>query len=231
MDLAWGVTGAKHLAGHSDVLVVVDVLSFSTSVSVAVERGALVWPFEFGADGAELLAREVGAELARGRSVEQGPTLSPASMLDLRPGTRLVLPSPNGSTVSRAAITTGLPVVCGCLRSAAATARWLRRHARVGIVAAGEQWVDGSLRPAYEDLLGAGAIAKGLTRAGYRATPDVAAAVAATARPRPLVECMSGVELVERGFEDDVKIAEERDATDVVAVMQVGRFVGEPTPS
>ena len=29
----------------------------------------------------------------------------------------------------------------------------------------------------------------------------------------------------------DVKIAEERDATDVVAVMQVGRFVGEPTPS
>src|SRR5262245_51997227 len=208
VDLAWGATGAKHLAGESDVLVVVDVLSFSTSVSVAVERGALVWPFAFGADGAELLAREVGAELARGRSVGQGPTLSPASLLDLQPGTRLVLPSPNGSTVSRAAITTGLPVVSGCLRSATATARWLRRYARVGIVAAGEQWVDGSLRPAYEDLVGAGTLAKGLTRAGYRGSPDVAAAVAATTRPRPLVECMSGVELVERGFEDDVKLAE-----------------------
>ena len=231
VDLAWGSTGAKHLASQSDVLVVVDVLSFSTSVSVAVERGALVWPFAFGADGAEMLAREVGAELARGRSVGQGPTLSPASLLDLQPGTRLVLPSPNGSTVSRAAITTGLPVVSGCLRSATATARWLRRHQRIGIVAAGEQWVDGSLRPAYEDLIGAGTLAKGLTRAGYRASPDVAAAVAATARPRPLVECMSGVELVERGYEDDVKLAEERDVTDVVAVMQVGRFVGEPTPS
>jgi 2-phosphosulfolactate phosphatase len=231
VDLAWGVSGTKHLAADCDVLVVVDVLSFSTSVSVAVERGALVWPFEFGTDGAVQLAREVGAELARGRSVSQGPTLSPASLLDLEPGSRLVLPSPNGSTVSRAAIHTGLPVLTGCLRSASATARWLRRHRRVGIVAAGEQWVDGSLRPAYEDLLGSGAIAKALARAGYRASPDAAAAVAATARPRPLVECMSGVELVERGFEDDVKIAEERDATDVVSVMQAGRFVGEPTPT
>jgi 2-phosphosulfolactate phosphatase len=231
VDLAWGVTGAKHLAQHSDVLVVVDVLSFSTSVSVAVERGALVWPFEFGSDGAELLAREVGAELARGRSVAQGPTLSPASLLDLRPDTRLVLPSPNGSTVSRAAIGTGLPVVVGALRNATATARWLRRHQRVGIVAAGEQWVDGTLRPAYEDLVGSGAIARGLTRADYRATPDAAAAIAAATRPRPLAECLSGQELVERGFDDDVKLAEERDATDVVAVMSVGRFVGERTPA
>jgi 2-phosphosulfolactate phosphatase len=231
VDLAWGVTGAKHLAQHSDVLVVVDVLSFSTAVSIAVERGALVWPFDSGADGAELLAREVGAELARGRSVGQGPTLSPASLLGLRPGSRLVLPSPNGSTIARAAIGTGLPVVVGALRNAAATADWLRRYQSVGIVAAGEQWVDSTLRPAYEDLVGAGAIGRGLTKAGYKATPDAAAAIAAATRPRALAECLSGQELVERGFGDDVALAEERDATDVVAVMSLGRFVGETAPA
>ncbi len=230
VDVAWALAGVKHLAAGSDVLVVVDVLSFSTAVSVAVERGAEVWPYEFGADGAEMLAREVGGELARGRSVSSGPTLSPASLLSLTPGQRLVLPSPNGSTIARAAIGTGLPVLCACLRSAAATVRWLRSqgHARVGVVAAGEQWVDGSLRPAYEDLVGAGTLVKGLTRAGHRATADAAAAAAAATRPRPLAECMTGVELLERGFDEDVALAEERDVADVVAVMQVGRFVGEP---
>jgi len=42
VDLAWGPTGARDLVSHSDVLVVVDVLSFSTSLSVAVTRGARV---------------------------------------------------------------------------------------------------------------------------------------------------------------------------------------------
>jgi 2-phosphosulfolactate phosphatase len=226
VDIAWGVPGARYLAGRSDVLVVVDVLSFSTAVSVAVERGALVWPYEFGSDGAELFAREVDAELARGRSVSQGPTLSPHSLLELQPGSRLVLPSPNGSTVSRAALTTGLPVVSACLRSAGATARWLARYPRVGVVAAGEQWVDGSLRPAYEDLVGAGAVVAGLAAKAYRRSPDAAAAVEAARRPRPLAECMSGVELVDRGFAHDVELAQERDVTGTVAVLTSGRFVG-----
>lgn len=226
VDLAWGVPGARYLAERSDVLVVVDVLSFSTAVSIAVERGALVWPYEFGSDGAELFAREVDAELARGRSVSQGPTLSPHSLLDLQPGARLVLPSPNGSTVSRAALTTGLPVASACLRSAGATARWLARYRRVGVVAAGEQWVDGSLRPAYEDLVGAGAVVAGLGEKGHRRSPDAAAAAEAARRPRPLAECMSGVELVDRGFARDVELAQERDVTGTVAVLTSGRFVG-----
>ena len=232
VDVAWALAGVKHLSTTSDVLVVVDVLSFSTAVSVAVERGAEVWPYEFGADGAEMLAREVGAELARGRSVSSGPTLSPASLLGLAPGQRLVLPSPNGSSIARAAISTGLPVLASCLRSAAATVGWLRAHGhrQVGLLAAGEQWVDGSLRPAYEDLVGVGTIAKGLARAGFRATPDAAAAAASATRPRPLVECLSGAELVERGFAVDVALAEERDVAHVVAVMSAGRFVADPAP-
>ncbi len=225
----WGATGARNLAEHCDILVVVDVLSFSTSLSVAVERGAEVWPYALGSDGAEQLAREIGAVLARGRSTRQGPTLSPASLFDLEPGARLVLPSPNGSAIAHAAVSGGIPVVSACLRGATAAVQLLRSYGRVGLVASGERWPDGTLRPAYEDLVGAGVVAAGLVAAGYRASPDAAAAAAAAKRPRPLAECPSGVELVERGFAADVTIAEQRDVTEVVAVMTSGRFQGSPT--
>ena len=42
--LEWGPVGARTLAERSDVVVVVDVLSFSTALTIAVERGATVWP-------------------------------------------------------------------------------------------------------------------------------------------------------------------------------------------
>ena len=40
----WDSAGAKGLAPAVDVLVVVDILSFSTAVDVAVARGAVVYP-------------------------------------------------------------------------------------------------------------------------------------------------------------------------------------------
>jgi 2-phosphosulfolactate phosphatase len=40
----WGLAGARVLASVSEVLVVVDVLSFSTAVEVALARGATVVP-------------------------------------------------------------------------------------------------------------------------------------------------------------------------------------------
>jgi len=62
--------------------------------------------------------------------------MAPAcSPLDVPPGTRLVLPSPNGSAVA-AAIAHAVPVVlAGCLRNAAAVARVAREAGGDGPVA------------------------------------------------------------------------------------------------
>lgn len=230
MSLEWGPVGARVLGDRCDVLVVVDVLSFSTAVSVAVARGVQVWPHPGGADALRL-ARELGAELAGPRSAGAGASLSPASLGSLGAGSRLVLPSPNGSAICAAVsagLGQGLPsVVVGCLRTATAVARHLRGAAHVGLVPAGERWSDGSLRPAYEDLVGAGAIAARLIAqdAVVELSPDAEVAVLAFGALRPLEQCPSGVELVQRGWADDVRIASEVDASSVVPVLVEGRFV------
>jgi phosphosulfolactate phosphohydrolase-like enzyme len=53
--LEWGPTGAAALAPDCDVAVVVDVLTFSTTVSVAADRGVDVVPYRW-ADGSAAAA-------------------------------------------------------------------------------------------------------------------------------------------------------------------------------
>jgi 2-phosphosulfolactate phosphatase len=225
--LAWGLAGAALAAPHVDVLVVVDVLSFSTAVDVAVSRGGIVFPYPDRNETAAAYARSLDAELASGRrrgSRDSPYSLSPASLLSIPPGTRLVLPSPNGATIATAARTTGLTVICACLRNALAVARTIARpRTRTGIIAAGERWPDGSLRPALEDFLGAGAILSHLP--GRDLSPDARAAMAAyrAARiPQDITDCPSGRELIEMGFAGDVEIAAQVDASTAVPVLRDG---------
>lgn len=224
--LEWGPVGAKVLAERCDVLVVVDVLSFSTALTVAVELGVKVWPHT-GGESAGQLARDIGAVLAGNRTSHEGITLSPASLRELEPDSRLVLPSPNGSSIAFGAVNGSLPVVAGCLRNASAVARHLRDAERIGIVPAGERWSDGSLRPAYEDLVGAGAVVDRLQgfNPGLELAPEAEAAALAFRALRPLESCPSGAELVERGYAEDVQIASEVDASSVVPALVEGRFV------
>jgi 2-phosphosulfolactate phosphatase len=231
--LEWGPVGAKVLSESCDVLVVVDVLSFSTAVTVAVERGARVWPHT-GGENAGALARDIGAVLAGNRGSHDGLTLSPASLLGIESDVRLVLPSPNGSAIAYAAVNGGVTaidggvtVVAGCLRNASAVGRYLRDFDRVGVVPAGERWGDGSLRPAYEDLVGAGAVIDRIVAhdPAVYLSPEAEVAAWAYRSLRPLEECPSGRELVDRGFAEDVRIASEIDVSAVVPLLSEGRFV------
>ena len=147
-------------------MVVVDVLSFTTTLTVAVERGIVVYPFRWKDERATAYAEERDAVLAVGRS-QPGVSLSPASVRAAAEGVeRLVLPSPNGSTISLGLAESGATVVGASLRNRSAVARWLPTGARVAVVAAGERWPDGSLRPAVEDLWGAGAVLAALVDLG-----------------------------------------------------------------
>lgn len=237
----WGPAGAQRLAPHVTCLVVVDVLSFTTAVSVAVETGTMVYPYAWRDETAAAYADTVGARLAVGRRAanDQSPwSLSPAALRAAPFTPRLVLPSPNGSAIAAAASAAhpAVTVVAGCLRNAAAVGHWLTASGfgtaerPVAVVPAGERWPGGSLRPALEDLLGAGAIVDAvvLARSDARPSPEASAARAAVGTVgdlgAALRDCASGRELVEYGFPGDVAIAGERDSTDVVPVLTGGVF-------
>jgi 2-phosphosulfolactate phosphatase len=79
--LEWGVAAIEHLAGDVDCVVVVDVMSFSTCVDVAVARGANVYPYAWRDASALAYARERGAEVAStDRRLADGGSLSPTSL-------------------------------------------------------------------------------------------------------------------------------------------------------
>jgi 2-phosphosulfolactate phosphatase len=228
--LDWGLAGALALVADArpgDVAVVVDVLSFTTTLSVAIEQGLAVHPYLWRAEDAAAYAAERGAILASGRReglAAGSVSLSPASFLGVAGIDRVVLPSPNGSAISFALAEAGVTVVGAALRNAGAVTRWLgsRPAARVSVVAAGERWSDGQLRPAVEDLWGAGAVLAGLGEAG--ASPEAGAAVAAfRAVEHQLGEelrgCASGRELVEDGFAADVDLAAAYGVSTVVPVL------------
>jgi 2-phosphosulfolactate phosphatase len=215
----WGLPGIAALAASVDVLVIVDVLSFCTCVEIATTRGAAILPYPAQDDSAERLALQEGAELARARG-RGGYSLSPASYLTVATGTRIVLPSPNGASLSLA--TGRTPTLAGCLRNAAAVARAANQLGRcVAVIPAGEHWPDGSLRPALEDLLGAGAIVDHLT--GSLSPEAQAAADLYRASVRDfesrIQRCNSGRELIDRGFERDVMLACEFDVSAGVPIL------------
>jgi 2-phosphosulfolactate phosphatase len=92
-------------------------------------------------------------------------------------------------------------------RAVAAQAEALGR--RVSVIPAGERWEDGSLRPAIEDWLGAGAIIDNLSAAR---SPEAQMAVAAYRASVKTLEdslrhCSSGKELSRKGRANDILLA------------------------
>lgn len=236
----WGIDGLHALAPHADVVIVVDVLRFTSAVSAALESGSTVYPYPWAptSTAAGDFASEHDAVLAGDREA-RGPSLSPTDLLAGCPA-RLVLPSPNGATLATAARQSGASrVFAGCLRNATATAAYIRSRIpapSVAVIAAGERWGDagGPLRPAVEDMLGAGAILAAFDPSGAiggrRCSPEARAARAAFLDTRALLfEALmaspSGRELTDRGWEDDVATSAALDVTSVVAELVGDAFV------
>ncbi|MFJ7723464.1 2-phosphosulfolactate phosphatase, partial [Rhodococcus erythropolis] len=202
----WGLRGAEAIAAGVDVAVVVDVLSFTTTLSVAADAGIDVLPFSWNDESAVDYARDADAVLAVRRSVarEGQISLSPKTIRETEAPSRLVLPSPNGSTIAFALASEVAVCVGASLRNAYAVADWIvHEHgpgSRVAIVASGEKWPGGELRPAvadsYEDRLR---------------------------------DCASGRELIAMGFPHDVAIASELDDSDTVPVLEDRVFRGQRT--
>lgn len=223
----WGAGGLSRLAPGVAVVVVVDVLRFTTAVDVAVSRGAEVFPYRWRDASASAFASSVGAELVDESRLD-GPSLSPARLASLRSGDRIVLPSPNGSTCAAIASETGAIVVAGCLRNASAIAAWLNSSSGpIAVIACGELWPDGSLRPCVEDLLAAGAV---ISRVAGARSPEAEMAFTVFTQNRDelgelVTSCMSGRELAAKGLGEDLAWATDTDASVQVPLLDGRRFI------
>jgi 2-phosphosulfolactate phosphatase len=199
----------KELAPLSDVVIIVDVLSFTTAVEIATSQGAIVFPYPHRGEAALEYAATCNAKVAHGER-DSGFSLSPASLRSLSAGYRLVLPSPNGAALS---FEVDHPVVlAACLRNATAVAQLAAcLGSTFAVIPAGEQWASGELRPCFEDLVGAGAVIASLPR--HRSPEAELAAVTFERFRDGLRESLrmsgSGKELIERGFAGDVDLASE----------------------
>lgn len=233
----WGIRGGDAIAPGVAVAVVVDVLSFTTTLSVAIELGIEVIPCRSRDESAAEVARARNATLAVGRTraLPGEISLSPATLRRATPPERLVLPSPNGSSIAaHLAIGAGL-CVGGSFRNATAVAKWIAENTVptdvISVIAAGEQWPGGELRPSIEDLWGSGCIVSALNQCVPERTlsPEAQMAVSAwNAVSDDISEAVhasaSGRELVLAGFREDVEIACEIDVSNTVPALRSGVF-------
>ena len=245
VHVTWGPTGAALAAERGDVVVVVDVMSFSTTLSIAVARQFTCLVYSSAEieqlGGPALAAIRLGARplSSRAKAVPGRPSLSPASLLFAEPGQRVVVTSLNGASVVAAAASASALLI-GSLRNATACARTAAqllgatRAGRVTVVACGEQWASvapgaAGIRPCAEDWLGAGAICAGLAELGYSLSAEARLAAATWSTDlgfEDLSDCVSARELRSAGYAADVELALQVDTDEKVPVRMAGEQTG-----
>lgn len=222
----WGIKGIELYAPLSDVIIIVDVLSFSTAVDIACNNGAQVYPFQWKDERLLHYSESKNAIPANPIRNYKEFSLSPYSLEEIPSLTKLVLPSPNGSTLSLVA--DGVPTICGCLRNFRSVAEYaMKIGKRITVIPAGEKWDDGSIRFALEDLFGAGAILSCLSGS---LSPESKMAVNVydslhNLETETLLNCVSGIELVSKGFEIDVYLAADMNVSTCIPVLKDGAYI------
>ena len=62
----WGAEGIISLGAWPEIIIIVDVMSFSTCVDVVLSKGSIVYPYRFKDQSAQNFAHEKKAMLAVG---------------------------------------------------------------------------------------------------------------------------------------------------------------------
>ena len=237
----WGKRGAREAAERGDIIIIVDVLSFSSTVISALRYGAILYPCPPHLDGKEY-AEKMGAEyiLGRAEAAKIGkPTLSPVSFQPEHANRKYVLSSLNGAFCTWMASKVPALLIGSLLNatSAAAAANELRvqTKANITVIPCGEQWSDvkeyeDTLRPSIEDYLGAGAI---LSNLKGEKSPEAEVCMGAYQSAKQKIKELiwnsgSGRELRARGFEEDVIHCSRLDAYQTVPILNKDHFVAVP---
>lgn len=242
VHLDWTTDGMQLALRQKRIVVIVDVLRFSSAVTTAVANGFIVYPVAE-QKHVEPWARRLGANAA-GRSGEARFSLSPLSYLNISPAAvrKIVLWSPNGAACA-SLVRPNNHAFVGCLLNARALALHLHFLARrqscgITIIAAGEQQarrtgerilydLKVSRRVfAIEDYLGCGAI---LAYLRLPKTPEArvceSAFLASRRRLRNLLlNSFSGLFLQQKGLTADVLWASQLNRYDIVPVIRHGRI-------
>lgn len=226
IKLEWGLRGIETLVPVSDVIIIIDVLSYSTCVDIAVSNGAVIYPYKYKDDSAKDFAKSINAELASFKRSLTGYCLSPASLINIPKNTKLVLPSPNGAALSLA--TGGILTLCGGLRNAKAVADYAMTIGKnISVIPAGEKWQDRTTRFALEDYIGAGAIInylKGTLSPESKSALSVFKSLSVNLKEE-IKNCISGKELIEKGFGSDVELACELNISATVPLLTNNFYV------
>lgn len=213
---------------------IVDVMSFSTCVSVAVDNGAQIYPYPWKGASARGYANNIGAQVDSfdRLSAAEDFSLSPASIRKTKEGEKRVLPSPNGSAISFLArgVDAHVTVFSGCFRKLTQIAMTCRDFDRSLIVPCGERGPNGTLRPAIEDYAAAGGIIAAIGR--DRCSPEAEGAVAAWQQLNvsSLRECASALELQQRGFQEDIDLCLELDSAMRACQLQGDFYTSDSGP-
>ena len=236
--LEWGRRGAREASERGDIVVIVDVLSFSSTVVSALRSGAIIFPYPPDLDG-KMYGDSIGAEyiLGRAEAARKGrPTLSPVTFNEEHRDKQYVLSSLNGAYCSWVASRVPALLIGSLLNASAVAAAAEEIQQKTGsaitVVPCGEMWNDvreneNRLRPSVEDYLGAGAILKELSgEKSPEAEVCAGAFNSSVNRLKDLIwDCGSGRELRERGFEEDVRYCSQLNVTEIVPIMKDGRFI------
>jgi 2-phosphosulfolactate phosphatase len=232
----WGRSGAQRAADRDDILVIVDVLSFSTAVATALHYGGLIYPCTHADDPAEIAGR-IGGEVAvfRAEVPAKGRfSLSPLTYLNIESGKKVVVASPNGATCSILANKAPYVFTAGLVNSGAVGERVTEiirgSELSVTVIACGEREKgpdeNGPIRWASEDYLGAGSV---ISHIPFEKSPDAVVCESAFkacqgALDQIIWNCPSGLELRDIGFGEDIRHSSRMNIYDCVPVIRNGCF-------